>query len=81
MSTAVAEAYARRAGDYTGAVGSMDDVHPADIHLVGDWAHRIEREILDAAHRSPAKGKNGERARAASGARVASAASKTPVGS
>jgi len=48
MSTAVAEAYARRAGDYIGAVGSMDDVHPADIHLVGDWAHRIEGGILDA---------------------------------
>lgn len=46
--TLVADAYSRRAGEYTALLGSMDAVHPSDRQLVETWADSVTGRILDA---------------------------------
>lgn len=44
----VQSAYAARAGEYADRLGSMDAVHPADRHLVLQWAQACDGPVLDA---------------------------------
>ncbi len=46
--TDVAEAYSRRAAEYTDLLGSMAAVHPADRLLVEAWADAVVGRVLDA---------------------------------
>lgn len=46
--TGVAEAYDRRAAEYTRALGTMAAVHPSDRRLIETWADGIRGRVLDA---------------------------------
>lgn len=46
--TDVAEAYDRRAAEYTQALGTMSAVHPSDRQLIETWADGIHGRVLDA---------------------------------
>ncbi|WP_308198836.1 class I SAM-dependent methyltransferase [Agromyces sp. C10] len=46
--TDVAQAYSRRAAEYTDRLGSMDAVHPADRQLIDSWAEMVSGPVLDA---------------------------------
>jgi len=48
MSHDVTTAYSRAAGAYAAHLGSMNAVHPADVHLVTEWAERLEGPVIDA---------------------------------
>lgn len=47
-TSAVARAYARRAGEYADLFGSMAAVHPSDRQLVESWADGAPGRLLDA---------------------------------
>lgn len=44
----VAEAYARRAEEYSARFGTIRSTHPADRHLVSAWAAGIDGPVIDA---------------------------------
>ena len=46
--TDVADAYSRRAAEYTELLGSMRAVHPSDRQLVDSWADLVRGPALDA---------------------------------
>lgn len=46
--TDVADAYTRRAAEYTDLLGSMDAVHPSDRQLIDTWAATVTGRALDA---------------------------------
>ncbi|GAA2573585.1 class I SAM-dependent methyltransferase [Microbacterium binotii] len=46
--TDVAEAYGRRAAEYTRVLGTMAAAHPSDRQLVETWADGIHGRVLDA---------------------------------
>jgi SAM-dependent methyltransferase len=48
MREDVRDAYARRAAEYTAALGSMAAVHPADRQLVSTWADTVAAPVIDA---------------------------------
>ena len=48
MHSDVEERYSRRAPEYIETLGSMSAVHPADAHLVTDWAGRLAGPVIDA---------------------------------
>lgn len=41
-------AYARRAPEYTAALGSIDAMHEQDRHRIGRWAEQIDGAVIDA---------------------------------
>lgn len=44
----VADAYARRAAEYTELLGSMESVHPSDRQLIDTWSDGVTGRVLDA---------------------------------
>lgn len=48
MAPDVEASYSHRAAEYIAQLGSMDTVHPSDVHLVTSWAVTIEGPLLDA---------------------------------
>jgi SAM-dependent methyltransferase len=48
MSVEVADAYERRAAEYTALFGTMTSVHPSDRQLVATWADGIQGPVIDA---------------------------------
>lgn len=44
----ITDAYSMRAAEYAESLGTMDAVHPADRHLVEEWARGLDGPILDA---------------------------------
>ncbi len=48
MGPDVANSYSRRATEYAERLGSMTSVHPADVHLVSEWAAGVTGPLLDA---------------------------------
>lgn len=47
MDIDVESAYTARAAEYVSLFDSMDSVHPADRHLVSDWATRLDGPLID----------------------------------
>lgn len=45
---AVRAAYARRAQEYTGLLGSVDQMHTVDLAHIEQWAQEIDGPVLDA---------------------------------
>lgn len=44
----MADAYARRAAEYTELLGSMESVHPSDRQLIDTWSDGVTGRVLDA---------------------------------
>ncbi len=44
----VQQAYSERAGEYTSALGAIDQMHALDRHRIGRWAKLISGRVLDA---------------------------------
>ncbi|MFF2372270.1 class I SAM-dependent methyltransferase [Agromyces sp. NPDC058110] len=46
--TEVTDAYARRAAEYIGKLGSMTQVHASDRQLIDNWTEMVDAPVLDA---------------------------------
>jgi ubiquinone/menaquinone biosynthesis C-methylase UbiE len=44
----VRQAYARRASEYTSALGAIDGMHERDRHRIERWAEQIDGAVIDA---------------------------------
>ena len=48
LTTAITDAYERRATDYINAVGSVETAHPMDRLMITDWARALSGPVVDA---------------------------------